>query len=132
MLPPDEGREPWLYRVIVNACYSKLRQEIPRRDRERDRVDAAMPIAASADGPAAHAEHALLADTVAAALQALPESLRTPLILRYWSGLSEREIAMAIRRRPGTVKSRLHEARRRLASDPALAGFAEELLGAVQ
>jgi DNA-directed RNA polymerase specialized sigma24 family protein len=24
---------PWLYRVVVNTCNSKLRQEIPRRDR---------------------------------------------------------------------------------------------------
>ncbi len=24
---------PWLYRVVVNSCYSKLRQEIPHRDR---------------------------------------------------------------------------------------------------
>ena len=34
-------------------------------------------------------------------------------------GLHE-DIALAIARRPGTVKSRLHEARRRLAADPAL------------
>ena len=25
--------KPWLYRVVVNSCHSKLRQEIPRRDR---------------------------------------------------------------------------------------------------
>src|SRR6201996_1752659 len=25
--------KPWLYRVVVNACYSKLRREIPHRDR---------------------------------------------------------------------------------------------------
>src|ERR1700685_870190 len=25
--------KPWLYRVVVNSCYSKLRQEIPHRDR---------------------------------------------------------------------------------------------------
>src|SRR5277367_1833368 len=24
---------PWLYRVVVNSCYSKLRREIPHRDR---------------------------------------------------------------------------------------------------
>jgi DNA-directed RNA polymerase specialized sigma24 family protein len=42
-------------------------------------------------------------------------------VLRYYAGLSEKEIATAIRRRPGTVKSRLHEARRLLAKDPRLA-----------
>jgi RNA polymerase sigma-70 factor, ECF subfamily len=133
-LPPDDGREPWLYRVIVNSCYSKLRQEVPRRDRERQRVDPndSLSITSVADGPEALAEYSQLAGAFAVALDALPETLRVPLVLRYWSGLSEREIALAIRRRPGTVKSRLHEARRRLASDPNLAGFAAELLGAAR
>jgi RNA polymerase sigma-70 factor, ECF subfamily len=58
------------------------------------------------------------------ALAALPEHLRIPLVLRFYAGLSEREIATAIRRRPGTVKSRLHEARRRLSTDSRLAAFA--------
>ena len=55
-----------------------------------------------------------------AALQRLPLSLRVPVVLRYYADLSERDIARAIGRRQGTVKSRLHEARRRLAADPAL------------
>ncbi len=41
-------------------------------------------------------------------------------MLRYYADLTEREIATAIGRRPGTVKSRLHEARRLLAVHPAL------------
>jgi RNA polymerase sigma-70 factor (ECF subfamily) len=57
-------------------------------------------------------------------LRALPEHLRVVLVLRYYADLSERDIAVAIRRRPGTVKSRLHDARRRLASDPRLAAYA--------
>ena len=40
--------------------------------------------------------------------------------LRYYTGLGEKAIATAIQRRPGTVKSRLAEARRQLAEDPAL------------
>ncbi len=54
----------------------------------------------------------------------LPLSLRVPVVLRYYADLSERDIALAIGRRPGTVKSRLHEARRRLAADPALSALA--------
>jgi len=45
-------------------------------------------------------------------------------VLRYYAGLSEREIATAIRRRPGTVKSRLSDARRRLAADTRVRGLA--------
>jgi len=48
-----------------------------------------------------------------------------PVVLRYFSGLAEREIAVAIQRRPGTVKSRLAEARRRLAEDPGLVGWTD-------
>ena len=54
------------------------------------------------------------------ALAELPETLRVPLVLRFYAGLSEKEIAVAIDRRPGTVKSRLYDARQRLAADPRL------------
>jgi len=130
-LPEGSGRDPWLYRVIVNSCYSKLRKEIPRRVRERDRVDEQDELRAGADGPEAAALQSELAGAVTIALQALPDGLRVPVVLRYWGGLSEREIALAIRRRPGTVKSRLHEARRRLMADPMLADLALQM-GAAQ
>jgi RNA polymerase sigma-70 factor, ECF subfamily len=117
--------QPWLYRVVVNACYSKLRQEIPHRDHR------------AGDGPLAHipgrgndpdtmAQHSQVAETVLHALQQLPVSLRVPVVLRYYADLSERDIALAIGRRPGTVKSRLHEARRRLGEDPGIAALADE------
>jgi RNA polymerase sigma-70 factor (ECF subfamily) len=111
--------KPWLYRVVVNSCYSKLRQEIPHRDRRASVGELTERLASSAD-PAASAERAEVAETVLAALQRLPVSLRVPIVLRYYADLSERDIALAIGRRQGTVKSRLHEARRRLANDPSL------------
>jgi RNA polymerase sigma-70 factor, ECF subfamily len=128
-LPDGPRRDAWLYRVLVNACYSKLRHEVPRRDRERDRVDAPdefEQFAATVDAPDLQAERSVVADAMAAALETLPENLRVVVVLRYYAELSEREIATAIRRRPGTVKSRLHEARRRLATDPRLATYASD------
>jgi RNA polymerase sigma-70 factor (ECF subfamily) len=121
-LPPDAKREAWLYRVLVNACYSKLRQEVPRRERERDRphLDDAL---VSTESPERAAEHAAVAEMLDVTLRDLPEALRLVVVLRYYSDLSEREIAIAIRRRPGTVKSRLHEARRRLAADTRLDSY---------
>ena len=117
---------PWLYRVVVNSCYSKLRSEIPHRDRRADDGPLAQlpdPAERSRD-PGVLAERADIADTVLAALQRLPVSLRIPVVLRYYADLSEHDIALAIGRRQGTVKSRLHEARRRLAADPALCALA--------
>ena len=123
-LPADDRRDAWLYRVLVNACYSKLRREVPRRERERDRVDRNDAFAGGVEAPDAAAERSALADALASALRDLPEPLRVVVVLRYYTDLNEREIAIAIRRRPGTVKSRLHDARRRLAADTRLAGFA--------
>ena len=110
---------PWLYRVVVNACYSKLRREIPHRDRRAGR-GAPRRAAGPFEGPEARAVDGETAGTVVAALPRLPLSLRVPVVLRYYADLSERYIALAIGRRQGTVKSRLHEARRRLATDPDL------------
>src|SRR5580698_2277452 len=115
--------KPWLYRVVVNACYSKLRQEIPHRDRRAG--DGSLDELCGSDAdPAVLAQQSDVAETVLAALQRLPASLRVPIVLRYYADLSELDIALAIGRRQGTVKSRLHEARRRLAEDPALAALA--------
>jgi RNA polymerase sigma-70 factor (ECF subfamily) len=121
-LPDGDGITPWLYRVLVNTCYSQLRREVPRRARWAG--DTALADAV-ADGPSPEAVAAqqLTAAAVTDALAALPDHLRVPAVLRYWTGLSEKEIALAIRRRPGTVKSRLHEARRRLAADPRIAAL---------
>jgi RNA polymerase sigma-70 factor (ECF subfamily) len=117
--------KPWLYRVVVNSCYSKLRQEIPHRDHRAG--DGALEQMASDDAePELQAQHAEVAETVMDALQRLPVSLRVPIVLRYYADLSERDIARAIGRRPGTVKSRLHEARRRLAEDPSMVTLADD------
>jgi RNA polymerase sigma-70 factor, ECF subfamily len=114
--------KPWLYRVVVNACYSKLRQEIPHRDRRAGEAQLS-GLASNDHDPATLAHRSEVAETVLTALQRLPVSLRVPVVLRYYADLSERDIALAIGRRPGTVKSRLHEARRRLSEDPALVGL---------
>jgi RNA polymerase sigma-70 factor, ECF subfamily len=115
--------KPWLYRVVVNSCYSKLRQEIPHRDhRAGDEPLSHLP--SPELDPALAAQRSEVAETVLAALQRLPVSLRVPIVLRYYADLSERDIALAIGRRQGTVKSRLHEARRRLAEDPSMVNLA--------
>jgi len=114
-LAPGSDIRPWLYRVVVNTCNSKLRSEIPHRDRRAGDGD----LEGLASGVDAPADVALSGDIVRA-LAALPVHLRVVVVLRYYADLSEREIATAIGRRPGTVKSRLHEARRLLAQHPAL------------
>lgn len=123
-MPAGESMKPWLYRVVVNSCCSKLRSEAPHRSHRTDSTTLDELTSSSVE-PSAAAEQASESATVLAAINGLPEHLRIPVILRYWSGLSEKEIATAIGRRPGTVKSRLHEARQRLASEPALSALKE-------
>ena len=121
-IPDGDGRKAWLYRVVVNACLSRIRSD--RVWRERIDEGALAKLTSDAD-PQHDAESAALGEALAAALADLPEALRLPVVLRYYTGLVEHEIAIAIRRRPGTVKSRLSEARRRLANDPRLAAWAD-------
>ena len=108
--------KPWLYRVVVNSCNSKLRQEIPHRDRrsDDDELAAAPSTEDTPTGVARSAGHRLVP------CRTCHLQLRVVIVLRYYADLSEREIATAIGRRPGTVKSRLHEARRQLALHPSL------------
>ncbi len=122
-VPEGDGRKAWLYRVVVNACMSRLRSEKSRTG--KDSGDLGLETLPDASPtPYDAAEHAQLADDVLAALADLPENLRVPVVLRFYVGLSEKEIAVAIDRRPGTVKSRLYDAKQRLALDPRLTAWA--------
>ena len=122
-IPAGDARKAWLYRVVVNACISRIRSEKTRTG--KDDGDLGLEtLPDSAPTPHDAAERSQLADDVLAALAELPEALRVPLVLRFFVGLSEKEIAVAIDRRPGTVKSRLYDARQRLALDPRLAAWA--------
>jgi RNA polymerase sigma factor (sigma-70 family) len=120
-LAPGSDVRPWLYRVVVNTCNSKLRSEIPHRDRRTG--DGDLEGLSMADNGTTQVD---LSGDIVRALQSLPVHLRVVVVLRYYADLTEREIATAIGRRPGTVKSRLHEARRLLSLHPALRSFDDE------
>lgn len=121
-MPSGDAARPWLFRVVMNSCYSLARKE-QRLMRHRDSAERDNDLADDARQP----EDLAVADETSRALREalarLPEHLRIPVVLRYYAGLSEKEIAVAIHRRAGTVKSRLHEARRVLSADPKLRGL---------
>lgn len=124
-IPSGDGARAWRYRVLVNACISTA-----RRERRRLELPGSDELLAEARAPEAGPDDLAAREDAGAevrrAILALPESLRVPTVLRYFAELSEREIATAIGRRSGTVKSRLHEARRRLGGDPALGALGSE------
>ena len=119
-IPTGDSARAWLYRVVVNACFSRARSE-GRATRSRafdpDR-DLLTEVASRTTGPEDESVDRLAHEAIREAIDDLADHLRIPLVLRYYSGLSEKEIAIAIHRRPGTVKSRLHEARHRLEHNP--------------
>jgi len=117
----ESSIRPWLYRVVVNTCNSKLREEIPHRDRRDD--DDRLVNVSKIDDRTLHVEQS---HDVVSALKDLPLALRVVVVLRYYADLSERDIAIAIGRPAGTVKSRLNEARKRLAAHPSLRATTHE------
>ncbi len=124
-VPAGAARQRWLYRVVVNACISRLRTERAHHGPD----DGDMGLASRPDpapSPEEEVQRSAMAGDVIAALADLPESLRIPLVLRFYAGLSEKEIARAIDRRPGTVKSRLSDGRQRLALDPRLSAWVRD------
>jgi len=121
-LSKESSFKPWLYRVVVNTCNSKLRKEVPHRDRRSDEEELE-----KVETRDLVPDRIALASDVISALKDLPVHLRIVVVLRYYADLSEREIAIAIDRKPGTVKSRLNEARRQLALHPALRSEASNI-----
>ena len=99
----EELREPvgYLRTSVVNRSRSYLRREAVARRGTRTiaaTVQNTEDSYGDADG------------TLRSALAGLNERQRTAVVLRYWAGLSEREIATELGCRPGTVKSALSRA----------------------
>ncbi len=103
LLPGRDDSLAYVRAAVLNGCRSVLRRRaLVRRiggARERDRSDAA---------PDSAEDEVILAEDrrqVLAALASLPVRRREVLVLRYWLGLSEAEIASVMAISRGTVKS---------------------------
>jgi RNA polymerase sigma-70 factor (ECF subfamily) len=106
-----EPFRPWLLRIVQNQALNTVRS----RNRRHGLFERAVIFAPrSADPPHAAVESADESAQVLAAIDQLPPDDKAILHLRYFLELPEREIATAIGKAPGTVKSRLHRASARL------------------
>lgn len=99
----------WLYRIATNALHAYMRRSWWRSLARLD--DVAEPIAANAAQSDPDA-----AEAARRALLALPRRFQDVASLFYLEELTVEQIATVLELREGTVKSRLHRARRRLAS----------------
>jgi RNA polymerase sigma factor (sigma-70 family) len=101
----------WFYRIVVNAAKRLSRNDYRSLPLNLDKHDMPDPSVTTPDQAALEAEEVKL---LWAAISELDETHRVPIVLRYFTKLSEQEIAEALGIPPGTVKSRLHTARKRL------------------
>ena len=115
----DEGDKlrPFLFRVLRNQCYDELRAQGRYQWVSVDSGDDAEleSLPAETHTQPEEATHwLLLYSQVQDAIQQLPELQRQTLLLYTTADLSYAEIANAMNTSIGTVKSRLHHARRNL------------------
>src|SRR4051794_31284209 len=111
-LRTDMSPLPWLHRVALNLCYSRLgRRRLPSEP-VTDLV--AERLVDRDAGPAANAEWAELRTIIREGILQLSEKHRSVVILYSLEGRSLQETADALGLPLGTVKSRLHHALRDL------------------
>ena len=100
----------WLTQIAVNLCRDKMRRAAWKRLVFRDRVDDLLitPVM----GP--ETTGTLWASSLTQQVQQLPYKYREVIILFYYEMLSISDIAELLQESPGTIKSKLSRARRRL------------------
>ena len=116
---PDRPFEPWFMRIVVNGS-------VTAASRRRRRVHREVPLETAGTGggsveaadrePGPHelAERADLRKRVLEALDGLPPAQRAVVVQRYYLGMSEVEMSEGGSFPPGTIKWRLHAARKKL------------------
>lgn len=104
---------PWFLRSVANDAVKAVTRRAPQPSLDQDALDPAI-LADPAPIPDELVERAETHAAVWDALAQLPPEQRAALVLRYYLGLTDAEIAREQDAPPGTVKWRLHQARERL------------------
>jgi RNA polymerase sigma-70 factor (ECF subfamily) len=122
----------WLLRTVTNACYDELRRKKRRsttplepETADGDEVESPRWLADPQATPEESLEQAELEHAVQHCLDNLPADFRAVVILADIQGLDYSEVAIAVHKPLGTIKSRLARARLRLRA--CLQGFRELL-----
>jgi len=106
-LRTDVSPVPWLHRVALNLCYSRL----GRRRLDVEPIgETATAIHGTAPDPSDHAEREELRRSIRTGVAALPPKHQSVVVLYYLHGMSLQETAEVLGIALGTVKSRLHYA----------------------
>ena len=106
-LRTDISPVPWLHRVALNLCYSRLGR---RRLAVEPIGEVTTQLREPGLEPAEHAEREELRRSIRTGVAALPPKHQSVVILYYLHGMSLLETAAVLGIALGTVKSRLHYA----------------------
>lgn len=111
----------WLYRLTNNVCIDALRARrrvntVPLQSEDDEGGELELPLADERYSPERLAERAADREAVRDAIAALSPDCREILTLREIGGLSYEELADTLHLEPGTVRSRLNRARKKLAA----------------
>ncbi|MBD5549798.1 MAG: RNA polymerase sigma factor [Lachnospiraceae bacterium] len=110
-LKNNAGFKPWMMQILVRTAYrmgKKKSREVP--DEEIEHLSENKSILS----PLGHVIKREEAEMISRAVAALPVKQRAVVVLYYYNELSVGEIAKMLGCREGTVKSRLHTARKYL------------------
>lgn len=120
---PGRPARPWIYAIATHAAIDAQRKE------KRQKVHGAEPLPGEGDtrtvldlavaedpDPSKWADLEEQKKAVRAAVDELPDTLRSVVVLAYFQGMRYQEIAEALEIPLGTVKSRMNAAVGRLAS----------------
>ena len=99
--------EPWLHRILTNACYAEARRR--RRWSESIRLLPVEPVHGSDEYLAIE-----IRDQLERAFRRLTVEQRAVLVFRHYLGLPLPDVAERLGVPVGTVKSRMHHAKRAL------------------
>jgi RNA polymerase sigma-70 factor, ECF subfamily len=107
----------WLFQITKNSFINRYRKQTRepnkvRYDEIEEYYETLRPIGTDANNLEEHLFNELLDDDVTAALQALPEAFRSVIILSDIESMTYEEIAEILDCPIGTVRSRLHRARK--------------------
>ena len=120
---PGTNFKAWFYRILVNAFYGQLRKQ--RRQGETVDLEnlpslylygktTALGLQGQTDDPAGALLSRLDAESIVAALEALPQEYRVACSLYFIQDFSYEEIAQTLDVPLGTVRSRIHRGRKLL------------------
>jgi len=123
----------WLMRMVTNACYDELRRRqrrptvplTPMDDDEEEEIESPAWLADGSASPEEQVSAGELDKAVKHCLEDLPDDFRAVVVMVDVEGLDYQEVAVAIGKPLGTIKSRL--ARARLKLRDCLQGFWELL-----